>query len=242
MPVALSAEQKRLWFRMMSFIETRGSPRVYPEGFAPTTGCWTHTTVPTSGGYGQFMANGESYNLHRLSWWLYNSCPSAPHPYHESRKYHVAHLCDNKECSNPEHLELQTVQQNIAEGIARCRPKKPVKETVRNSEPCYECAQHHRSCDGGVPCDRCKELGLECLKKEWKPHTATFKKGECEGENNAACKITDEKLLEIHQKIMAGLPRGGLKKLAVESGLSYPLIQKIAGRKYPRLEKLLTPP
>lgn len=241
-PVALSAEQKRLWYRMMSFVEERGSPWVYPVGFAPVTGCWTHTTVPTSAGYGQFMMNGESYNLHRLSWWLHNGCPAAPHNFHDSRRWHVSHLCDNKECCNPSHLELQPVGQNVADGVARCRPKKPVVEPTRNSEPCYGCVEAHRSCDGGVPCARCKEQGLECVKKGWKPHAATFKAGECSGENNAACKLTDAKLLEFHARVQSGLPHGGLKKLAAEFGISYPLAQKIKGGTYARLVALLSAP
>lgn len=239
MPVALSAEQKRLWFRMMSFVELRGSPRIHPETLPNASGCWTHTTVPTSGGYGQFMMNGESYNLHRISWWLHNGCPSEPHNYHDSHRFHIAHLCDNKECCNPEHIQLQTVGQNVADGVARCRAKKQVKQPIRNSEPCYECKEHHKSCDGGIPCERCKENGLECVKKEWKPHSATFKEGECSGEKNANCKIPDAKLLELNREIQKGYAYGGLKKLAEKFGVSYQIAQKIAGGTYPRLKRLL---
>jgi len=73
----------------------------------------------------------------------------------------------------------------------------------------------------------------------WRSTGSTFKAGECSGEANAACKITDETLLNIHNEIQKGVSYGGLKRIANRTGVSYQMIQKIAGGTYPRLLELL---
>ena len=212
--------------KLSAKIEMRGSPRTNHS----MSGCWTHTTKPTSAGYGQIMIDGEIWSLHRLSWFLFNDCPeNEDHPFYNSHKYHVAHLCDNKECCNPEHLELQCCQKNIQDGIKLRDADRPKKEVVRNSEPCYNCVEKHKSCDGGIPCDRCKELKLECVKKEYKPHSGSFVKGENAGENNVKAQLTWPQVREIRAKNAAGLPYGGLKKLAKEYDVAYTTIQAIVG-------------
>jgi hypothetical protein len=65
------------------------------------------------------------------------------------------------------------------------------------------------------------------------------KPGDGVGEENGNCKMTDAKLLEFYNKSNGPLAYGGLKKLAKEYGISYPLAQKIRGGTYSRLLPLL---
>jgi hypothetical protein len=219
----------KMYDAFYSKINKKGSPRTNHS----LSGCWTHSTAASSSGYGQIWINNKPWNLHRLSWFLHNGCPeNQDHSFYRSHKYHVAHLCDNKECCNPEHLQLQTCEKNIQDGVKlRDADKKP-KEIIRNSEPCYNCVEKHKSCDGGIPCDRCKELKLECVKKEHKTHSGTFVKGQGKGESNTNAKYSDPLIQEIQAKIAVGLPYGGLKKLAEEYSIPYATMQKIASGKY----------
>lgn len=239
---ALSDKAKIMYERFMEKVNKKGSPRIHPESLPNASGCWTHIASVSSGGYGQLWIFNSAWLVHRLSWWLHNSCPEPPHDFWDAKKFVVSHLCDNKECCNPEHLSLDTRRQNAIDGVSRCKAKKPIKEPIRNSEPCFECVKNHKSCDGGVPCNRCKNMAIECVKKMWKATAATFKVGECSGENNAACKLTDARLLEFYKKATSPLAYGGLKKLSEEYQISYTFAQKIKGGSYPRLKELLTPP
>jgi hypothetical protein len=215
--------------RLQSVINKKGSPRVTRT---PLTQCWTHTTAPSSNGYGQIMINKQTWNLHRLSWFLANSYPeSEEHPFWDSHKFHVAHLCDNKECANPEHLELQPAKKNIQDGVELREEKsaKPAKEVLRNSEPCLNCVEKHKSCDGGIPCDRCTEMNLECVKKEYKTHSGSFQKGAGKGADNIKARLTPEQVIEIRRRHKAGLKYGELKKMTEEYDVSYATLQAIVG-------------
>lgn len=61
--------------------------------------------------------------------------------------------------------------------------------------------------------------------------SGAFKKGQQTGENNTRAKLTWEKVREMRARIKAGLPYGGLQKLAEEYGISYICIQKIKANK-----------
>ncbi len=72
----------------------------------PATGChvWTATTV--SSGYGSFYVqrHGRQILAHRFAYERGNG--SIPHG------LHIDHLCRNKSCVNPAHLEAVTRQEN----------------------------------------------------------------------------------------------------------------------------------
>lgn len=89
--------------------------------------CWSHITGPSSSGYGQIMFQRKAWGLHVYSYWIHNGKPELP------KGYHVSHACDNKECSNPEHLSLKTIQENIIEAVERIRVIKPKKEKKKGN-------------------------------------------------------------------------------------------------------------
>jgi hypothetical protein len=118
----LSDENKVAYLRLMKIINKHGSPRSN-HGLS---GCWTHTMSSSSSGYGQITIGGKLWNLHRLSWWLHNGCPTEGN--FCDRKWEITHACDNKECANPDHLALETAKKNKQDAVERIRVIKPKKE------------------------------------------------------------------------------------------------------------------
>uniref|UniRef100_A0A6C0CJF3 HNH nuclease domain-containing protein n=1 Tax=viral metagenome TaxID=1070528 RepID=A0A6C0CJF3_9ZZZZ len=72
----------------------------------PIKDCWVdNTKQPTKDGYIRTSINCKSLGLHRASYMVYknmNLCRSKV----------VRHMCNNKKCCNPNHLEEGTVKQN----------------------------------------------------------------------------------------------------------------------------------
>lgn len=75
------------------------------------TGCWIWQGPPTQSGYGQMYVKGRVTRVHRAAYetWV------GKIPVGET----VHHKCAQRLCINPEHLQLATVQENVAEMHAR---------------------------------------------------------------------------------------------------------------------------
>lgn len=67
------------------------------------TGCWNWTTGLLDG-YGCFSLNGRGISAHRFSYMYFKG----PIP----EGLHIDHLCKNRRCCNPSHLEAVTQQEN----------------------------------------------------------------------------------------------------------------------------------
>ena len=74
--------------------------RIYEDDF----GCWIYTG-PRHKGYGQASYQGRRWQVHRLAWTLANG------PIPEGKV--LDHLCRNRACCNPAHLEPVTDRENI---------------------------------------------------------------------------------------------------------------------------------
>src|ERR1051326_1022606 len=71
-------------------------------------GCWTWPGA-IGGGYGQVRIDGQQRVVHLFVW----ECMRGPVP--EGKQ--IDHLCFNKLCANPDHLEPVTGSENTRRGI-----------------------------------------------------------------------------------------------------------------------------
>ena len=70
----------------------------------PSTGCWNWTSHVNHKGYGYCQYKGVGMNAHR-AYWIYSgrTIPDG---------YHLDHLCYNRLCVNPDHMEPVTPTEN----------------------------------------------------------------------------------------------------------------------------------
>lgn len=74
------------------------------------TPCWEWTKGLTgNGGYSTFTLHRKNYIPHREMYTLYKG----PIP----EGLHIDHLCRNRKCCNPDHLEAVTCQENVNRGL-----------------------------------------------------------------------------------------------------------------------------
>ena len=73
--------------------------------------CWEFTGAKTSNGYGRLGISGNVHLAHRVMW----EFSRGPIP----DGLTIDHLCRNKACCNPEHLEPVTLHENILRGSNR---------------------------------------------------------------------------------------------------------------------------
>jgi hypothetical protein len=90
-----------------SVIEKRFEDKYVPE---PNTGCWLWTGTTAGYGYGSLrISPARMWPAHRVSYLL--------HKGHMQEGLVIDHLCRNRGCVNPEHLELVTHAVNILRGV-----------------------------------------------------------------------------------------------------------------------------
>ena len=101
---------------------TKGSPKRYLDGHNlrqfdkpikyevdPETGCWNWLLYIRPDGYGQVKYQDTTQLAHRWMYQSYNGVTLADEQY-------LDHLCRNRRCVNPSHLEVVTFTENIRRG------------------------------------------------------------------------------------------------------------------------------
>lgn len=109
-------------------VNHRGSPEErYLKYVIKKDGCWGWRGSK-SGGYGFIKIDGRYTSAHRFSWELcYGKIP-------EGDGYHgtcVLHKCDNRECSNPDHLFLGSHMDNMQDMMDKGRRREKEKWGVK---------------------------------------------------------------------------------------------------------------
>lgn len=92
--------------------------------------CWEWTgTVGQRYGYGQIRIGNVLWAAHRLSYTVhFGEVPEG---------LFVLHRCDNRKCTNPSHLFLGTLQDNVADMVAKgrnCRGERSAQAVLTEDE------------------------------------------------------------------------------------------------------------
>lgn len=86
-----------------------------------TTGCWEWTGSKTSGGYGNVRFQGRNVYAHRLAYTLHRGAiPDG---------LVIDHLCRNRSCVRPDHLEPVPIAVNTRRGAG---PYGPLRTRCKN--------------------------------------------------------------------------------------------------------------
>jgi len=81
-------------------------------GTLPGKECWNFVGALTHNGYGRIVASSKRYQIHRYFYEKYRGFIPDNHQ--------IDHLCQNRKCFNPTHLEAVTAATNVQRG-ARAR-------------------------------------------------------------------------------------------------------------------------
>ena len=75
-------------------------------------GCWIWEGAINSSGYGNIMMHGRTTSAHRVSWHMLRG--------EMAEGMYLDHLCRNRRCVNPDHLEPVTQRENTMRGNGAC--------------------------------------------------------------------------------------------------------------------------
>lgn len=95
------------------------SDRFHRLIFVDANGCWIWQGRKSSTGHGRFAYDGRELAAHRFSYQL--------HIGNVGRKRELDHLCRNRACCNPSHLEPVSDRENTLRGIG------PTAENARKT-------------------------------------------------------------------------------------------------------------
>ena len=74
------------------------------------SGCWEWTGKVNNFGYGQCQFAGRAMQSHRVSYeWTYREIPNGKV---------IDHICRNRKCVNPSHMEAVTIGENVLRGLS----------------------------------------------------------------------------------------------------------------------------
>ena len=105
----LGGEASRTQITPISGLELAVARRFASKIERQPDGCWRWTDALTPAGYGRLLANGKTLLAHRISYELLNG----PIPL----GFEIDHLCRNRACVNPDHLEAVAHRDNMRRAI-----------------------------------------------------------------------------------------------------------------------------
>lgn len=114
------------------------------------SGCWRWLGKLNTGGYGRFGVCGVIMQAHRFSYELHKG-PIPP-------GLQIDHLCRNRYCVNPEHLEAVSQRENLLRG--KTVPAEHAAKTHCPSGHPYDVANTYIAPTGERHCRECRKLTL----------------------------------------------------------------------------------
>lgn len=119
-------------------------------------GCWTWLGERTPKGYGRIEIAGRRERVHRVSWRIH----VGPLGRHEI----LDHLCRNRACWNPSHLEQVTNRENILRGEGPTAENARKTRCVNGHELSPENLTSRSATRGWRECATCRQAN----RKAWK--------------------------------------------------------------------------
>lgn len=116
-----------------------------------TPTCWNWTGQIEQSGYGLFYYDGKIRKAHRLAW----AFSGLELPPYVNGQLCLDHLCRNKRCVNPAHLELVTERENILRGISIVA-KQARQTECKHGHPFNE--ENTYRLNGGRLCRACNKV------------------------------------------------------------------------------------
>jgi hypothetical protein len=93
--------------------------------YTVSKGCWEWSR-PTDKGYGRFWIKGKNGLAHRIAYEIaYGPIPN---------DLHIDHLCRNRSCVRPDHLEPVTLAENVLRGYGISAQNKRKSHCLRGHE------------------------------------------------------------------------------------------------------------
>ena len=124
-----------------------------------TDSCWNWIACKTSDGYGRFSLNGKMVGAHRFSYeFVKGSIPKA---------LQIDHLCRNRACVNPEHMEIVTPRENVL--------RSPITFASINARKTH-CPKDHEFTDENIYPDKSYRQCKTCLKEHAKIYQPLHRK------------------------------------------------------------------
>lgn len=106
--------------------------------------CWEWLGSRTSGGYGNLRVDGRNDYAHRVSYRLtYGSIPDG---------LVIDHLCRNRACVRPDHLEAVSAGENVRRGAA---PYGPIRHQCKHGHDITDATNVYTAPDGSRRCRVC---------------------------------------------------------------------------------------
>lgn len=120
----------------------------------PVTGCWLWMRGINVGGYGRIKLGGKWFLAHRLSYEAFVGALD--------NGLVIDHLCRNRWCVNPCHLEQVTNRTNIVRGISPAARSASAARCVNGHD--FTCENTYERKGGGRACRACGRIKVAAYK------------------------------------------------------------------------------